>query len=212
MTSYSSPAFAGEGRGVAPTGRFFRSPLLSRRMRLPRTAVIEELDQQVRQALQRPRRSRIVPIALIIFAIGASACAYLWVNYGDQLRTPAFTSPAAIDSQVATSAERTVSHADLDTFKRQTAVSFQSAAENLEAQKRELRRLSNQVADLAAKVDALRNAVATVPASPQMQKSISAPLVGQPTSAAVAERKKPRAPKAGPISVGGAPLPPAPNR
>jgi hypothetical protein len=181
-------------------------------VRLPRTAVIEDLDQQVRKALQRPRRSRIFPIALIIFAIAASACAYLWGNYGEQLRTAAFTTSAVRGSEAATSAERPVSRADFDTFDRETAVSFRSTAENLEAQKAELKRLSDQVADLVARVDALRNAVATVPASPPIQNSISAQPVGQPRQAAIAERNKPRAPKTGPISVGGAPLPRAPNR
>ena len=172
----------------------------------------EELDQQVREALQRRRRSRIVPIALVVFAVGASACAYLWVNYGDQVRTAMFAIPPATGSTVAASGEQPVSRADFDSFERQTADSVHSATQNLESQKADLEKLSGQVADLVAKVDALRNAVATIPASPQIQNSISVPPVSQPRPAAIAQRKKPQAPKAGPISVGGAPLPPAPDR
>jgi hypothetical protein len=62
MASDSKPVIAGEAGAVAPA--FSQG-----------SAVIEELDQQVRQALQRPKRSRIVPIALIIVVVGASACA-----------------------------------------------------------------------------------------------------------------------------------------
>lgn len=170
----------------------------------------DELDQQVREALKRRRRSRVTPIALIMLAVVASACAFLWRNYGDQVRTAMFAIPPTIGSTVAASGEQPVSRADFDSFKRQTAASIHSATENLETQKAELEKLSSQVADLVAKVDALRNAVATAPASPQIRNSISGPPVGQPRPTAIAQHKKPQAPKAGPISVGGAPLPPAP--
>jgi cytoskeletal protein RodZ len=174
--------------------------------------VTDELDRQVRVALQRRRRSRIVPIALIVFAISASGCAYLWVTYGDQLRTAVFATPPATGSAVATSGEQSVSRADFDTFERQTAGSFQSTVESLEAQKADLKKLSSLVADLAAKVDTLRNAAATTPASASIQNSISPQPVASPGSA-VAPRKKPQGPKSpGPISVGGAPLPPAPKQ
>jgi cytoskeletal protein RodZ len=170
--------------------------------------VTDELDQQVRKALQRPRRrSRNVPIALIVFAVGASACAYLWVNYGDQVRA-VLIQPPSTSSTVATDGQQSVSRADFDTFQRQTADSIHSATENLETQKADLEKLSGRVADLAAKVDALRNAAATAPASPTIQNSNSAaPPVGRPRPAIVAQRKKPQASKGGPISVGGAPLP-----
>ena len=55
----------------------------------------EELDQQVREALRRRQRSRTVPIFLIMCAVGGSACAYLWVNFGDQVRTAVFGIPPA---------------------------------------------------------------------------------------------------------------------
>jgi len=174
--------------------------------------VTEALDQQVREALQRRRRSRIAPIALIVFAVGASACAYLWVNYGDRVRTAVFATPSTTGSTVAADGEQPVSRPDFDRFEQQTADSIHSATEKIEAQKADLEKLSGQVADLAGKVDALRNAVATAPAPPQIENSISAQPVGQPRPAAIAQRKKPPASKTGPISVGGAALPPAPDR
>jgi hypothetical protein len=168
--------------------------------------VTDELDHQIRLALRRRRRSPIVPIALVVFAISV-ACACLWANYGDELRT-VFAMPPAIGLAEA-SGEQPVSRADFDTFQRQTTDSLQSTAENLEAQKADLKRLSDQVADLGAKVDALRSAPATAPASPPIRNSIPAQPVIPPRSAAIAQRRKPQVPKpTGPISVGGAPLPP----
>ena len=171
----------------------------------------EELDHQVRLALRRRRRSRVVPVALILFAIGGSACAYLWVNHGDQVRTAMFAQPPATSSTIAASGGQSVSRADFDSFQRQTADSIRSATEKLDGQKADLEKLSGQVADLTAKVDALRNATATAPTSAPMQNSTVVP----PRSAAITPRKKPQDPKsAGSISVGGAPLPlaTAPNR
>jgi hypothetical protein len=78
--------------------------------------------------------------------------------------------------------------------------------ENLEAQKADLKTLSDQVADLAAKVDALRNSAAAAPVPP----SIAQPVV-PPQPAMIAPRKKPQPTKsAGRVSVGCAPLPIAP--
>jgi hypothetical protein len=172
--------------------------------------VTDELDQQVRQALQRqPRRPRATPIAVVVFAVGASACAYLWVNYGDRVRA-VLAQPTAISSTNAESGEKSVSRADFESLQRQTADSIHSATANLEAQKVDLEKLSGQVADLVAKVNGLRNAAATAPASLPIQNSSSAPPVGRPRPAVIAERKKPQASKGGPVSVGGAPLPPAP--
>ena len=159
----------------------------------------EELDHQVREALRHRRRSPIVPIVLIVFAIGAGLCAYLWVTYGDQLRTA--VSATSTVAGAATEKEQPVTRADFDRSERQTADSLQSMASSLEAQKADLKGLSDMVADLAAKVDALRNAAA---ASAQ-------PAVVPPPPSVIAPRKKPQGPKKpGPISVGGAPLPPAP--
>jgi uncharacterized coiled-coil protein SlyX len=169
--------------------------------------VTDELDHQIRLALRRPRRAPIAPIALVVFAISASACAYLWVNYGDQVRTVFATPPATGPTEAG--GEQTVSRADFDAFQRQTTDSLQSAVENLKAQKADLKKLSDQVADLMAKVDALRSAPPIAPTPPPIRNSIPAPPVVLPPPAAIAQRRKPHIPKpTGPISVGGAPLPP----
>jgi hypothetical protein len=167
----------------------------------------DELDRQVRTALRRRRRSRMFPIALIVFAICAGTTAYLWINHGNQVRTANFATPQAT-GPAAASGEQSVSRADFATFQRQTADSLQSATENLEAQKVDLKKLSDQMTDLVAKVDALRNAEATAPISPPVKNSISAQPVVPPRPAALAQGRKPQAPRStGSISVGGAPLP-----
>jgi hypothetical protein len=172
--------------------------------------VTDELDHQVRTALRRRRRSRIFPIAVIVFAICASASAYLWINHGNQIRTALFATPQATGSTAA-SGEQSVSRADFATFQRQTADALQSAFANLEAQKADLKKLSDQVTDAVAKVDALRNAEATAPISPPVKNSISGQPVVPPRPAALAQGKKPQAPRStGSISVGGAPLALAP--
>jgi hypothetical protein len=120
------------------------------------------------------------------------------------LATPQVTDPTAV------SVEQSVSCADFDAFERQMTNSLRSGAESLEAQKADLKTLSDQVIDLAAKVDALRNATATAPIAP-IQNSISGQPVVPPRPAAIGKR----APKpTRPISVGGAPLPivPPPDR
>jgi hypothetical protein len=95
--------------------------------------VTEELDHQVREALRHRRRSPIVPIVLIVFAIGAGVCAYLWVTYGDDFRTAVFATPTGATAPAGK--EQPVTRADFDRSERQTADSLRSMANSLEAQK-----------------------------------------------------------------------------
>jgi hypothetical protein len=118
-----------------------------------------------------------------------------------------FGAPQAAAPFVA-SGEEPITRVDFETLKRQTAASLQSAIEDLDAQKADLKNLSDQVSALVAKVDALGS---TAPATAPVQTdAIPAPPAVQAPSAFVAQRRKPPAPKpSGPISMGGAPLPPA---
>lgn len=158
----------------------------------------EELDRQIRPVLRRRRGSRLVPVGVVVFAVIASACAYAWVNYGDQVRTAEFGEPATTAPETA-GGEGPVSRADFDAFRQQTADSLRSTLEGLDAQKADMKRLSDQLAALSAKVDAQQGAAASIP--------VQAPIVAA-TTPAIVQRKKPLAPKpSGPISIGGAPLP-----
>jgi hypothetical protein len=94
----------------------------------------DELDRQVRTALRRRRRSRMFPIAIIVFAICAGASAYLWINHGNQIRTAIFATPQATGSAAARG-EQSVSRGDFATFQRQTAGALQSAVENWKPKK-----------------------------------------------------------------------------
>jgi phage shock protein A len=170
--------------------------------------VTEELDRQVRLAMQRQRRSPVVPIVVVVFAVVASGAAYLWLNYGDQIRSG--VSAPSPGGPVIASGEESVSRAEFDTFKRQAAESLQSTVEGLDAQKADLKKLADQVAALSAKVDALQSGTSAIPAQTSSVVPAATPVV-PPRPATVAQRRKPPAPKPpGPISIGGAPLPPPP--
>jgi phage shock protein A len=171
--------------------------------------VTDDLDYQVRQALQRRRRSPRVLLYVCILAAVAGSSGYLWLNY-DSLAKLAFAerSPAA---PVVDNSERGLIQKDFEALKRQLAESLQSTIENVDAQKAELKRLSDQVAALAAKVDALQSASQTAGSlSGELRPRSQQPVVPAPPPV-IAARKKPPAPKTnGPISVGGTPLPPTP--
>jgi hypothetical protein len=169
--------------------------------------VTDELDQQVRGALQRRQRSRIVPVALIMCAVAGSACAYLWVNYGDRVRTAVFGIPQATGSTVAASAEQPVSRADFEAFERPILDTLHSITARMDAQQADLKRLADQVAGLSAKVETAPGTMTSMPAQTPVD-AVAAPIPPRPPT--VAQRRKPAAPTvpSGPISTGGSPLPP----
>jgi phage shock protein A len=159
--------------------------------------VTDDLDQQVRQALQRRRRSPRVFLYVCLLAAVTGTSGYLWLNY-DRLAKLAF----AERSSAAPVADTGVAQMDFEALKRQTAESLQSTIEDIDAQKAELKRLSDQVSALAAKIDALQSPAVSAPQ--QAAVPVRPPVI--------AARKKPPAPKtSGPISVGGSPLPTAPS-
>jgi uncharacterized coiled-coil protein SlyX len=155
-----------------------------------------QLDQQ--PTLHRRGVAPSVLVSVGVLAVIAGAFAYVWLN--DDGLVQAISSaaqPAAVP--VVASDEETVNLKDFQSFQRKNADSLQSAAQDIAAQKADLNRLSDQVSALSAKIDALQSAAA--PPQPAV-------LPQPPVTAA---RKKPTAPKTtGPISVGGAPLPPTP--
>jgi hypothetical protein len=173
--------------------------------------VTEEIDRQIRQALQRRRRSPIIPILLVAFAIGGTICAYLWLNFGDQFQAQMSLKRSTTTPAIEI-AETQVTRADFDALEQRTARTLQAAIDNLDAQKADLKKLSDQVADLAAKIDAMQSPP-TAALPQQSTQDVIVPLPAAPSrSRAAAPRKKPFAPKpSGPISIGGAPLPSAPN-
>ena len=156
---------------------------------------------------QRRRGSSGIVIAVILFAFVASGAAYLWLNYGDQIRSVVFAeSPVGVP--VVARGEDVVSRADFEAFKQQTTDSLLSAIARLDAQKDDLTRLSDQLAGLVSRMDAQSAPAPAPPVSPTQAGAIPSSSVVPRRPVAVAQRKQPPAPKpSGPISVGGAPLP-----
>ena len=148
-----------------------------------------------------PRRRWLWPAIVAGLAIVGIASAFAWHAFGGGPWTlPSFaleTGQPAAPAVVA--ADKPVGLKDLQALQQQIAGPLQSNAQLLAAQQAEIKRLSDQVSALAAKVEALERPPASA------QASLPASAVPAPA----APRKKPAAPKtpAG-ISVGGAPLPP----
>jgi uncharacterized coiled-coil protein SlyX len=152
------------------------------------------------------RRRWIWPAVVAGLASLGIASAFAWRTYdGGPLTLPSFLSGTGQTAAppAVTAANRPVTLKDVQALQQQIAGPVQSNAQLLAAQQAEIKRLSDQVSSLAAKVEALEHP----PASAQASLPAAAPPSPAPTTA----RKKPAAPKSPPgISVGGAPLPPAP--
>jgi uncharacterized coiled-coil protein SlyX len=145
-----------------------------------------------------PGHRRWVAIAVAAgLALFGSASALLWHAWGGGLAAlPSFTSNAAPTGIV----DKTVGLKDFQAFQQQVATTVQSTAQLVAAQQAEIKRLSDQVAALGAKIDTLQRPAASA------QAAAPAPPPAPPP--APAARKKPAAAKLPPgISTGGAPLP-----
>jgi uncharacterized coiled-coil protein SlyX len=150
-----------------------------------------------------PGRGRWVPIAVAAgLALFGSASALLWNAWGGGLPAlPSFTSSAAPGAAPADIPDKTVGLKDFQAFQQQIGATVQSTAQLVAAQQAEIKRLSDQVAALAAKIDTLQRPAA----SAQAAAPVPPPPAPPPAAAA---RKKPAAAKLPPgISTGGAPLP-----
>jgi cell division protein FtsB len=153
------------------------------------------------QPEHEPKRRRWVPIAAVAgLALFGVVSAFAWHTYGGgPLTLPSFAFATGQPAAPAVVADKPVGLKDLQALQQQVAGSVQSTAQLLATQQAEIKRLADQVAVLAAKVDLLERPAASA------QASLPA---AQPV--APAARKKPAAPKPLPgISTGGAPLPPA---
>jgi hypothetical protein len=142
---------------------------------------------------EEPEARRRVP--LIIIALGlavlGSASAFGWRAYnGSSYPSLALTTSSA------GSEPKTVGLDEFRAVQQQIAGQIQSTAQNLAAQQAEVKRLSDQLAAVSGKIDAL-------------QSSIASARAALPAAAPPAPKKpaKPK-PSAERISTGGAPLPP----
>ena len=156
----------------------------------------DDIEYETRR---EPERRRWVAIAVVaVLAVVGVASALLWRAYSGGVPVlPSFASGAAPGAaSPPDAADKAVGFKEFQALQQQIAASLQSSAQLVAAQQAEIKRLSDQVSSLSAKIDALQPSSASVQAAVPVQPA--APVV----------RKRPAAAKlpAG-ISTGGAPLP-----
>jgi uncharacterized coiled-coil protein SlyX len=158
-----------------------------------------ELEPSAQQILRAPptRKGGTLAAVVLLVIVGAAA-AYGWLNH-DGIAQTVFSAARPATARSVDDKEK-VSLEDFQAFQTQAGDLIKSMNENLATQKTDLQRLSEQVSALAIRVDAMQTTAPT--ASPQQDAPARTPVP--------AARKKPSAPKAGPVSVGGSPLPPNP--
>jgi uncharacterized coiled-coil protein SlyX len=169
--------------------------------------------------LLRPRRRRWPLVLLFLVSLGLAGAggAYAWANIGQLVQSLARGPSNGGDS----GGQSTMP--DLLATQQKTSEDLETLSRTVTDQRDQLKAVMDQLAALAAKVDTLQRPAPAPPPtppivapapSPQMIAP-SPPPASAPVAQAVAKPRKPRAartPKpAGPISTGGAPLPPSPD-
>jgi len=154
----------------------------------------EDYDDTPDDPDEKPKGRALVSVIVAVMLAGAgSGSALLWRAYG----TPSSTTVAAIAAPIA---DKPAGLADLQAVQQQVAGAMQSTEKLLTAQQAEIKRLSDQLSVLSAKLDLLQRPITSAQAA--LPPSAPKPMAPAP-------RKKPAAPQpAGAISTGGAPLPP----
>ena len=139
--------------------------------------------------------SRWLPYAVVVMlALTGSASAFLWRTYG----STGFLLSYFASSQAADTGDKVVLLRDLQAFQQRIAARSQTATQELALQKAEIKRLSDQIAALNAKLDAVQNSASVHPPAPApVAKPVLPPLV----------RKKPAVPKPAETSPTGGDLP-----
>lgn len=167
--------------------------------------------------LPPPRRRW--PFALfvaVVLALAGAGAAYAWLNPGlfipSARRDAAEADAGANDSAVMT---------DLLAAQQKTADDLAAIDRTIADQQEQLKAIVGQLAELSSKIDALKSPAPQPPVAPSpfpgptvARPSASVPPVAPaPAARVVPKQKKPprAATPTGPISVGGAPLPPTPD-
>ena len=143
-----------------------------------------------------PKRKRWLSyVVVVMLAATGSGSAILWRAYGNNgLTLPSFGSTPPPDA-----GDKVVTMKDLQAFQQQMVTQTQAATQLLGAQQAEIKRLSEQMTALAAKLDTLQHPVAN--AQPAAPAAVPKPIVP-------AVRKKPAAQKPVDASPAGAEPPP----
>ena len=121
------------------------------------------------------------------------AFAYLWFAYGHLVSSAFVTAPSAVSPVIATAENRSVTHEDIESLKQQIDGSSKLESEDMNAQKTDLKKLSDQVTALADKLDALQAAQRAMAARAEIQPkpAVRSPVVcAQETGHAKTNRSK----------------------
>jgi hypothetical protein len=156
--------------------------------------VTDSADDDYEYTLDKPPRSRALFWIVLILVLAATGIGstLLWRTYGNGL--PAFPSLTSA-AESADPQDKPVGLADFQALRQQIVESMQSTEQAMAAQDAEIKRLSDQVSALSAKLDSLEHPLAQAVDPATAQKPAAAP------------KKKPAAKSTGVISTGGAPLP-----
>jgi hypothetical protein len=155
----------------------------------------DDVDYEPEEPPKRRRGFRL--IVVVALAIVGIVSALIWRAYGGS--GPAFPSFTSASAPSAATGDKAVGIKDFQAFQQQLASQMQASTQLLGSQQAEIKRLSEQVAALAAKLDEFQHAV-TFPQP--------APTASVPKPAAPPVRKKPAAPK--PVGASPAETPPPP--
>jgi uncharacterized coiled-coil protein SlyX len=149
------------------------------------------------EEIEAPKRKRWPTyVVVVMLAATGIVSAFLWRAYGNNGPTlPSFGLTAPADT-----GDRVVTLKDLQAFQQPIVAQTQAATQLLAAQQAEIKRLSDQMAALNAKLDALQHSVASV--QPPAAAPLPRPVVPPPA------HKKPAVPKPAEASPAGAPPPP----
>jgi uncharacterized coiled-coil protein SlyX len=144
------------------------------------------------QPAEQPEGPRWVPTlvgALVLATIGVGS-AFGWHAYGGS------PYPSFAFGTSAASEPKPIGLDEFHAFQQQSTAQMQSSAQALAAQQAEMKRLSDQVAAVSAKIDAIQSSIASARAAIPAARPIAPKKPSQPKPAAAR------------VPTGAAPLPP----
>jgi uncharacterized coiled-coil protein SlyX len=153
---------------------------------------------------KRRRRWPLILFLLLALVLAGGGATYVWANKDGLLQLAGHE--ASENANAETSPGDKAMLTDLLATQQKTGDDLDALNKAVSDQQEQLKAITNQLATLAAKVDALQSAAAPPPPPPAVpQPNARAQVAPKPTKKPVRAAKP-----AGPISVGGAPLSVAP--
>jgi hypothetical protein len=156
----------------------------------------DDVDYEPEEKKTPKRKGWLSYVVVLALAITGSTSAFLWRAY--RISGPTFPSFAS-SSSPADVGDKAVVLRELQAYQQQITAQTQAATQLLGSQQAEIKRLSDQMTALGAKLDTLQRSVASAQVAPPapLPKPIVPPI-----------RKKPAVPKPVDASPAAAPPPP----